>query len=188
MVDPQAWQTLTTEIAFQNRWLRVVVDQVVLPTGREYEYTRLEGRGIGVGVIGFNATGEILLEREYRHGVREVVWQVPGGLATPGEDLQAAGLRELLEETGHAPAVVNAESVRYLGMIWDNPGFGTMCSHLYLAQNLVETDHPRRDPAEFVTLHWVSPAWLKEAVRTGEIRDRVVVAAVGYLMLQGLLT
>jgi 8-oxo-dGTP pyrophosphatase MutT (NUDIX family) len=77
---------------------------VELPDGKRYEYTRIEPAGIGVGVIGFNAAGEVLLEREYRHGVGEVVWQVPGGLTAPGEDLQTAGLRELQEETGYAPA------------------------------------------------------------------------------------
>jgi hypothetical protein len=46
-------------------------------------------------------------------------------------------------------------------------------------------DQVQRDPAEFVTLHWVPPAWLREAVRTGEIRDRVVVAATAYLLLNG---
>lgn len=188
MSDPQSWQTLSTQIAFQNRWLKVAVDEVVLPTGRHYEYTRLEGKGVGVGVIGFNPAGEILLEREYRHGVGEVVWQIPGGLAAVDEDLQTAGLRELLEETGHAPAVVSPETVCYLGVIWDNPGFGTMRSHIYAAWGLIKTDHPRRDPAEFVTLHWVSPEWLKDAVRSGAIKDRVVVAALAYLVLQGFLT
>jgi hypothetical protein len=36
-------------------------------------------------------------------------------------------------------------------------------------------------------LHWVSPSWLKEAVRTGEIKDRVVAAAVAYLLLNQLI-
>lgn len=186
--DPQPWQLVSTRSAFANRWVKVAVDEVTLPTGQRYEYTRLEGTGVGVGVIGFNAAGEILLEREYRHGVGEVVWQIPGGLAAFDEDLQAAGLRELLEETGYAPTEVNPETVRYLGVIWDNPGFGTMRSHLYAAWNLVETEHPRRDPAEFVSLHWVSMEWLKEAVRLGEIKDRVVVAAVAYLLLNGWIT
>lgn len=184
--DPLPWQTLTTEIAFHNRWVAVALDQVQLPTGQHYTYTRLEPVGVGVGVIGFNAAGEVLLEREYRHGVNEVIWQLPGGLAAHDEDLLAGGLRELLEETGYAPALADP-TVRYLGVVWDNPALGTMSSHIYAAWNLMQTDQPRRDPAEFVTLHWVSVSWLKEAVRSGLIKDRVVVAAVAYLLLNQLI-
>ncbi len=184
-LDPSAWQLLDSRTHYANRWLTVVVDDVVLPSGKPYKYTRLEPAGIGVGVIGFDAQGRILLEREYRHGVGEVVWQIPGGLAEGGEDLQAAGLRELREETGFQPATVTAESVRYLGVVWDNPAFGLAASHIYVAWGLEAITDVRRDPAEFVTLHWVSPAWLREAVRGGEIKDRVVVAAVAYLLLNG---
>ena len=101
--DPPAWSTVATRSAFRNRWIGVMEDTVELPTGQSYAYTRLEPAGIGVGVVGFDAAGRILLEREYRHGVHQVIWQIPGGLADPGEDLQTAGLRELREETGYAP-------------------------------------------------------------------------------------
>jgi 8-oxo-dGTP pyrophosphatase MutT (NUDIX family) len=185
MVDPLPWQTQRTSSVYSNRWIGVSVDSVVLPDGRHYEYTRLEPAGIGVAVIGFNEQGEVLLEREYRHGVGQTIWQLPGGLADPGEDYQAAGLRELLEETGCAPKVVDAEHVRYLGMVWDNPGFGIAQSQLYAAWGLVEVRATRRDPAEFVTVHWKSQAWLAEAIRSGEIQDRVVVAAVSFLLLNG---
>lgn len=184
-MEPQVWRTLDTRREFRNRWVGVVADTVQLPDGRSYEYTRLEPAGIGVGVIGFNAAGEVLLEREYRHGVGEVIWQIPGGLADPGEALQEAGLRELREETGYAPAVVTAETVRYLGVVWDNPAFGVGQSHLYAAWGLERRSDLRRDPAEMVTLHWQSPAWLRDAVRSGAIKDRVVVAAVAFLLLQG---
>ncbi|MBK8797013.1 MAG: NUDIX hydrolase [Anaerolineales bacterium] len=183
--EPVIWKTLSSNRVFRNRWVGVVVDEVELPDGKRYEYTRIEPAGIGVGVIGFNAAGEILLEREYRHGVGEVVWQVPGGLAAADEDLQAAGLRELREETGYAPAVVSGETVTYLGAVWDNPGFGVACSHIYRVRGLEPTDVTHHDHGEFVTCAWVSPAWLKEAVRSGEIKDRVVVAAVAYLLLNG---
>lgn len=183
--DPLAWKTLATTPVFRNRWIGVVVDEVALPDGKRYEYTRLEPAGIGVGVIGFDAAGTILLEREYRHGVGEVIWQVPGGLATLDEDLQTAGLRELQEETGYAPARVTAETVTYLGAVWDNPGFGVAISHLYCARGLETVADTRHDPGEYVTSAWVTPAWLKEAVRSGEIKDRVVVAAVAYLLLRG---
>jgi ADP-ribose pyrophosphatase len=183
--DPQPWQTRQTRSVFENRWIKVLVDDVDLPDGRHYEYTRLEPAGIGVAVIGFNDQGEVLLEREYRHGVGQVVWQLPGGLASKDEDFQAAGLRELLEETGYAPRVVDGEHVRYLGMVWDNPGFGIAQSQIYAAWGLEEVRATRRDPAEFVTVHWKSQSWLREAIRKGEIQDRVVVSAVSFLLLNG---
>ncbi len=185
--DPQPWHTTATTTCFENRWVTVTVDQVTLPTAQSYEYTRVNVNGVGVAVIGFNDAGEILLEREYRHGVGDVVWQLPGGLANSSEDLLTAGLRELLEETGHAPAQVSATTVRYFGKVWDNPGLGTMQSHIVAAWGLVETAHPRRDPAEFVTLHWRSVDWVKEAIRSGEIQDRVVLAALAYLFVNDLI-
>jgi len=183
MVEPQPWRKLDSRTVFGNRWVKVVTDDVALPDGRQYEYTRIEPAGIGVAILGFNANGEVLMEREYRHGAGEVVWQLPGGLANADEDLQAAGLRELLEETGCAPQVVDGPSVRYLGMVWDNPGFGTAQSQIFAAWGLTEVRSTRRDPAEFVSIHWKSQAWLRGAIRSGEIHDRVVVAAVAYLLL-----
>jgi 8-oxo-dGTP pyrophosphatase MutT (NUDIX family) len=185
MIDPQPWQTLGTRCVFANRWIKVLVDDVDLPDGRRYEYTRLEPAGTGVAVIGFNERGEVLLEREYRHGVGKVLWQLPGGLAAAGEELQSAGLRELLEETGYAPKVVDAENVRHLGMVWDNPGFGMAQSQIYAAWGLREVRATRRDPEEFVTVHWKSQEWLADAIRRGEIQDRVVVSAVSLLLLNG---
>lgn len=186
--EPQVWRTESTRYAYRNRWVAVAMDAVTLPDGKRYDYTRLEPPGIGVGVVGFNAQGEILLEREYRHGVGEVIWQLPGGLADAGEDLQAAGLRELREETGYAPAAVSPETVRYLGAVWDNPAMGTGRSHLFAAWGLTQVATTRQDAAEFVSLHWRSPEWLCAAVRDGTIQDRVVVAAVAYLLLNGWLS
>jgi len=183
--DPRPWSTQATRPAFRNRWLAVEVDTVTLPTGATYEYTRIVPAGVGVAVAGFNHEGRLLLEREYRHGVGQVIWQLPGGLADAGEELAAAGLRELREETGHAPALINDETVRYLGRVWDNPGFGAATSHVYAAWGVEEASHTQRDPGEFVSLHWVTPTWLKDAVRSGQIHDRVVVAAVGWLLLNG---
>lgn len=175
-------------MAFQNRWLSVSLDDVKLPNGLRYEYTRLSIDSIGVGVIGFNTDGtEVLLEREYRHGVGEVIWQCPAGLIEAGEDLQHAALRELEEETGFAPKYVDANTVRYLGNIWDSPAFGRCCSHIFAVWTLEKRTAPNPDQAEFVTHHWKSVEWLKESVRNGEIRDRFVVSAVSYLLLNGLI-
>ena len=181
--DPQPWQTLQTREAFSNRWTGILVDEVRLPNGRQYEYTRLRPAGVGVAVAAFNAAGQLLLEREYRHGVGEVIWQLPGGLVDPDEALADAGLRELLEETGYAPAVVDDATVRYFGYVWDNPGLGPTESHVVGVRNVRQVGAPRLEGAEFITLHWQDADWVKDAVRTGLIRERTAVAAVAYLML-----
>ena len=52
----------------------------------------------------------------------EVIWQLPGGLAAENEEIEEAGLRELLEETGYAPHIVTAETIRYLGAVLGQSG------------------------------------------------------------------
>lgn len=182
------WVVERSRVAFQNRWITVELDEVCLPNGVRYEYTRVNVNGTGVGVIGFDAEGSrVLLEREYRHGVGQVVWQCPGGLARSGEDLQTTALRELLEETGYAPATVTPRTVRYLGKIWDSPPLGHSCNHIYAVWGLELQSEPNLDEGEFISYHWRSIAWLKSAILEGEIQDRFVVSAVGYLLLNELI-
>lgn len=189
--DPPAWRVTGTRVAYQNQWLTVALDDVVLPNGDNYEYTRLSVAGdrVGVGVVGFDESrSNVLMVREYRHGVGQVLWQFPAGLAEPGEDFAATALRELREETGYAPSGSNtAESLFYLGKTLDTPPLGPLCSHMYAAWDLELVATPQRDTAEFLTIHWQPVEWLKEAVRTGEIEDRFVICAVGFLLLNELI-
>lgn len=188
--DPEAWQVTDTRTAFRNQWVSVELDDVLLPNGDAYEYTRLAvaGNRAGVGIVGFDKNRtHVLMVREYRHGVGKVLWQFPAGLSDAGEDLAAAVLRELREETGYAPPAGN-ELLRYLGSTLDVPPLGPLRSHIFAAWNLeLVDDAPQRDATEFMTIHWKSVAWLKEAVRSGEIEDRFVVCALAYLMLNGLI-
>lgn len=178
-----AWQLVASREAFHNRWLHVTLDTVRLPDGRTYEYTNVHREVAGVGIVGLNAAGEILLQQEYRHPVGQVVWQVPGGLANPGEDLLACAARELREESGY-----EAASLQYLGAFWDNPGLGNAVSHLVLARDLVAVGGLHPDEAEIVSSHWVTLSWLKQAVADGTIKDRVVICALAHLWLRGIVS
>ena len=76
-----------------NKWLAGPAGTSRLP---KYAHTL-----VGVGAVVLNRQGEMLVVQE-RHGVLrgQGVWKMPTGLAEPGEDLQAAALREVFEETG----------------------------------------------------------------------------------------
>ncbi|MBU1567509.1 MAG: NUDIX hydrolase [Proteobacteria bacterium] len=55
-----------------------------------------------VNVIAATGNGELILIRQYRFGTNRVEIEIPRGAVNVGEIPTAAGLRELLEETGYS--------------------------------------------------------------------------------------
>src|ERR1700753_984111 len=58
-----------------------------------------------VGIALFNTSGQVLIGRRFRDDGPEILllgleWQMPQGGVDPGEDLRAAAMRDLWEETG----------------------------------------------------------------------------------------
>lgn len=64
----------------------------------------LDGNRRSDGVILYGVYGpqkdKIVLIRQYRYPLGDYVYEFPAGLVEPGEDPQAAGVREFYEETG----------------------------------------------------------------------------------------
>jgi ADP-ribose pyrophosphatase len=178
MVEP--WQLLDTRVGFHNRWLHVTLDTVRLPDGGAYEYTTIRRDKAGVAVAVLNQQNQILLEREYRLPVDQVIYQLPGGLTDIGEDPADSMRRELREETG-----LLAGELRHLGSFWNNPASTDGYCHVFLCREYRNGDITQHDQAEFITWDWYDLQWVKARVLDGGIRERVVVCALAYLWLAG---
>lgn len=63
-----------------------------------------------VAVIAITPENQVIIARQFRAGPEKVMDEIPGGGVEPGEDLQEAAERELLEETGYS-----VQSMQYLG-------------------------------------------------------------------------
>src|SRR5688572_140406 len=84
-----------------------------------------------VALVALDDEGRWLLVRQYRHGARKWVLEVPAGKRDPAEALEATALRELREETGFAAA-----SLERLGGTWTAPGFCSEYVTYFLARGL----------------------------------------------------
>lgn len=104
-------------------------------------------------------------------------WQMPQGGIDPGEDEQVAALRELEEETGIGPALVDivapaSTPMRYdlpadlVGKVWKGKYRGQI-QHWFLGRFLgsdADIDLEAHDPPEFNAYRWVEPESLPELI------------------------
>ena len=96
------WKVLFSEYLIKRPWLTVRRDKLQLSTGKIIpEYYVLEYPD-WVNVTAITKEGQIVMERQYRHGAGSTNYEIPSGVMEKGETPLEAAQRELLEETGYA--------------------------------------------------------------------------------------
>src|SRR6185503_21228824 len=84
---------------------RFRVDKCELPNGNFLDATILEFNA-WANIVALTKDGQVVLVRQYRHGVCDVLLEFPGGVVERGEDPVEGAKRELLEETGYSSSNV----------------------------------------------------------------------------------
>ena len=141
--EPIPWHVRSSDWALNEPWYRVRRDVVELPDGTVIDYYRSIRPDVAV-VLPVTADGEVLLVRQYKHGVGEITLELPGGLIDAGEAPLAAAARELREETGFAAP----GPLEPLGWTWADASKSTERIFSFLARDVVRVGEPQLDPNE----------------------------------------
>ena len=155
----------SSELLFDGKVVHLYRDTVELPDGSSSvrEYVKHIG---AVCVIPLTDDGDVLLERQYRYAVGQVLTEIPAGkLDAPDEDFAEAALRELREETGAVP-----RELIDLGDYYGSPAIMGERIRMFLARGLTfrETE---LDEGEFLEVFRLPLADAVRAVMNGEIPD-----------------
>jgi 8-oxo-dGDP phosphatase len=171
------YEVVESEERFRGHIFRVVTDRVTMPDGQVAGRDVVVKKG-AVGVVALFDDGRVVLIRQYRHAVRQYLWELPAGLIdVDGEELSDTARRELMEE-----ADLRAGQVEHLIDLYLSPGFTNEKITLFLATGLTEVvdrDRYAREAEESDMQVRVLPlAEAIEMVMKGEIINAASVAGL----------
>jgi ADP-ribose pyrophosphatase len=164
-------ETLSSRLVYQGRVVRLRVDTVRMPGGRETTREIVE-RSDCVAVVALDADGKLLLVRQFRKAVGKELLEIPAGGIDPGESPEEAVKREMREETGYLP-----RKVEPLGGFYSAPGYATEYLYLYLATDLIPSQLFAED-TEGISLVRVAPEEIPELISSGGICDAKSIAGL----------
>ena len=169
----KAWKIL--ESTHLRRWLRL--DQCELPDGKRLEAMVFEFHS-WANILAVTKGGEAVLIKQYRHGVQDIMLEIPGGVVDDGEDPLEGVRRELLEETGYT-----ASNIIPVGKFHPNPAIQTNTMYCFLALDAEKAADQNLDVGEEIEVQLVPLEELIAMIKRGEILHGLHVAAIFYALV-----
>jgi ADP-ribose pyrophosphatase len=174
------WKTLSSEKVFDTFWVGVRKDAVELGNGMVLDDFYVIERRDFVVVFGLTPDNEVVLVRQFKYGVRQVLLELPAGFIEDGEPPENAAAREFEEETGY-----HSDNIIPLASLLVGPSNMNHTAYAYLALDAVPAGSQHLDTTEDIEVQLMPLPQLTAAVTTSEINCMSSVA-VAFLALQKL--
>jgi len=137
------WKILDSKYLYKTNGIALRIDQCEVSNGTIFEPYVLEC-GTWVNVVALTREREVILEKQYRHGVGQVMLEIPAGVMDAEDEnpLQTAQ-RELLEETGYT-----SDRFIEVGKVYPNPATHNNLTYSFLALDVEKVGRQHLDETE----------------------------------------
>jgi ADP-ribose pyrophosphatase len=148
----------------QGRVFNLVKENYTLDNGVTSDMDFIQHPGAAAMVPMLN-NQEVVLIKQYRHAIREFIWEIPAGTLDPNETPLNCARRELIEEIGYS-----STEWHQLGTITPLPGYSDERIHIFLALDLKPAEQ-HLDDDEMLNVQPVKLNNALQMILTGEISD-----------------
>jgi len=159
---------------YHGRRVDVALVDVEHPKGGFVEREIIEHPG-AVVILPLLDADTVILIRNYRHVVGEVLWEVPAGTLEENEQPLTCAVRELEEETGY-----RANKITHLFDMYSTPGFCNEKLYVFLAEELQFVGQ-KLDETEQIEVEPLPLSTALEMIKSGEIHDAKTLCLLFYL-------
>ncbi len=173
------WETLSSEYISKHMYFTARKDRCLRQDGVVVDPYFVVEAPTAATAFAVTEDNQVILVRQYRHPISEVLLETPGGFVDEGEDFATAMKRELLEETGYSfPAV------EYLGRLASNPGVLSNFTEMYLALGGRKVSGQHLDHNEEIEIVLVSIDEIIDLLMRQEIRQSVHANCIFFALLK----
>lgn len=156
---------------FEGKVLSLYLSNFSNSRGRNLE-REIVKRKNAAGILAVTDKDKIILVKQYRQAVEQLMWEIPAGIIDEGESALDTAKRELIEETGF-----KANEIEELTRYFSSAGFTDEEVVVYLATGLTYVGEEPEDDEEFEIKEFSIKETLS-MINSGEIIDAKTIIAI----------
>ena len=167
------WKILSSKRNELVKFFNMRTDRAISPRTRiPHDFYVFESAD-WINVIPLTPEEDVILIRQYRHGIRDFTLEIPGGIMEREDSPEGAAARELYEETGY-----RAKEMILLGSVHANPAvFNNVC-HTFLAKDVYTAGKQELDDKEDIEVVIKPLEEIPRLIKEGKMTHSLILAAL----------